>query len=275
MSTLAVDDGQLWYEDRGDGRPIVFLHGAWMNGDAWDAQWERFGDDYRVVRLDIRGHGRSGGSDRRRYSVGLFADDLERLVAHLGLDAPIVCGLSLGNIITQEYLDRHPTSVAATILGGPARSMPPVDMPRAVKRLGPPPGIETSLYLVGSRATFRTMVRWIRTTTGGPWIAADPAVRAMAIEAAGEVPRAEFKKIYRALYRYDPPSLTHVQTPALAIYGHGESALVKRQGRQVVADVGDGTVASIPEAAHLVNLDNPTAFNERVATFLAERGLAG
>lgn len=275
MPTVSVEDGQLWYDDRGEGRPIVFLHGAWMSGDAWKEQYDRFGDDYRVVRVDLRGHGRSGASDRRRYSVELFADDLERLVDHLGLAAPVVCGLSLGNIITQEYLDRHHPSVAAAILGGPARSLPPVELPRSLKRLGPPPGMSTSLWLSGSKATFRSMLRGIRASTGGPWIAADPEVRTRAVEAAGEVPREEFRKIYRALYRYDPPSLSHVETPTLAIYGQGESSLVKRQGRQVVESVGTGAVASIPDAAHLVNLDNPTAFNDRMATFLAEQGLAG
>lgn len=274
MATLAVEDGQLWYDVRGEGRPMVFLHGAWMSGDAWSAQYDRFAGDYRVVRLDLRGHGRSGATDRRRYSVDLFVDDLERLLAHLDIDDPIICGLSLGNLITQEYLNRHPTGPAAVVLGGPARSMPPVELPRALKRFGPPPGIATSLCLTGSKGTFRSMVRGIRLTTGGPWIAADPDVRSRAIEAAGDVPRAEFRKIYRALYRFEPPTLSHVETPALAIYGQGESAFVKRQGRQIVESVGRGAVESVPDAAHLVNLDNPAAFNDRVAAFLDEVGAA-
>lgn len=275
MPTLSVEDGQLWYGDRGEGQPIVFLHGAWMSGEAWNEQYDRFGGDYRVVRVDLRGHGRSGATDRRRYSVGLFADDLERLVAHLDLADPILCGLSLGNIITQEYLHRHHSTVAAAILGGPARSLPPVELPPELKRLGPPPGIATSLWLTGSRATFRSMLRAIRAATGAPWIARSRDVRARAIEAAGAVPRSEFRKIYRALYRYEPPTLSHVETPTLAIYGQDESSLVKRQGRQVIESVGTGAVASVPDAAHLVNLDNPAAFNDRMATFLADQNLAG
>ena len=115
MATLAVEDGTLWYDNHGEGRPLVFLHGAWMSADAWEPQVERFGDEYRVIRLDLRGHGRSGTTDRRRYSVDLFVDDLEALLDHLDVEDPIICGLSLGNLITQAYLDRHPTDPAAAV----------------------------------------------------------------------------------------------------------------------------------------------------------------
>lgn len=276
MAALAVDDGTLYYETHGDGQPLVMLHGAWMNGGAWDEQIDRFAEDYRVIRPDLRGHGRSGATDRRRYSVELFVDDLERLIAELDVEAPIICGLSLGNIITQAYLDRHPAEPAAVVLGAPARSLPPVEIPHTLKRFGPPPmGISTSLCLLGSKATFRSMLRGIRATTGTPWIADDPEVRSLAIEAAGEVPRREFRKIFHALYRFDPPDLSHVETPTLAIHGTGESPYVKRQGHQLVEDIDGASIEAIPDAAHLVNLDNPTAFNARVAEFLAEVTAAG
>jgi non-heme chloroperoxidase len=263
MATVSVDDGSVWYETRGEGRPLVFLHGAWSNADAWEPQVERFADDYRVVRTDVRGHGRTGPTATRRYSIGLFADDLEALAAHLDLEDPILCGLSMGNIIAQEYLDRHPDGAGAAILAGPARSMPPVDLPGSLKALGPPPGLGSTLSLAGSKTTFRSLLRSVRASTGGPWIAADPAVRERAIEAAGEIDTREFRKIYRALYDYDPPTLDHVETPTMAIYGRGESPLVKRQGRRV-AD----RVEAVEDAAHMVNRDNPEAFNARVAGFL-------
>ncbi len=270
MATLSVDGGEVWYESRGEGRPLVFLHGAWSNADAWKPQIDRFGDEYQVVRMDARGHGRTGPTDTRQYSVELFTDDLESLLAHLDLDEPILCGLSMGNIIAQEYLDRHPDAAAAAVLGGPARSMPPVDLPESLKAFGPPPGLDSTLAVAGSKTTFRTLLRSIRTATGGPWIAADPEVREQAIEAAGEIATTEFQKIYRALYEYDPPALDHVRTPTMAIYGRQESEFVKRQGERVADSVDTGSVVAVDDAAHLVNRDNPTAFNDRVATFLAD-----
>jgi non-heme chloroperoxidase len=275
MAALELDDGSLWYEERGAGTPLVFLHGAWMSGDAWEHQLDHFAEEYRVVSLDSRGHGRTGGTDPRRYSIELFADDLEALLAHLEVDRPILCGLSMGNMVIQEYLSRHPDGPAAAVLGGPVRSLPPVALPQSLKALtSPAPGLATSLSLGGTEATFRSMLRSIRTVTGEPWIAADPAVRSRAIEAAGELSRSEFRKVFQALYRYDPPDLSDVLAPTLAVYGRGETSLVKRQGQQLADSVARGAVQPIPGAAHLVNLDRPAAFNATVEAFLDETGAA-
>lgn len=269
MAALELGDGTLWYDETGSGQPLVFVHGGWMDGDAWDEQVEHFAEDFRVVTVDVRGHGRTGATATSRYTIDLFADDLEALLAHLAIDDAIVCGLSLGNLITQEFLDRHPDRLDAAILGGPARSMPPVDLPAWAKRFSSPEaGLRTSLQLTGTKGTFRSMLTTIRAVTGSPWISVDPEIRAEAIEAAGRISPAEYRKIFGALYRYDPPTLDHVSTPTLAIYGEGETPLVKRQGRQIASAVHDGSVQSIPDAAHLVNMDNPTAFNDALATFI-------
>lgn len=272
MAALPLADGSLWYDENGgSGQPLVFVHGGWMNGDAWTNQIEQFADEYRVITLDLRGHGRTGATDARRYSVELFADDLEDLLDHLDAEDPILCGLSLGNMVTQEYLARHPDRPAAAVLGGPVRSLRPFGLPTGLESvLSPVTGIQTALAMFGSRATYRSLLRSIRATTGQAWISVDPETRARAVDLAGEVSRTEFRKIFRALYRYDPPDLTDVSTPVLAIYGEGEADLIKQDGRRLVESIDSATLESVPEAAHLVNIDNPGGFNERVADFLTD-----
>jgi len=269
MAELPLDDGTLWYEETGSGPPLVFVHGGWMDSDAWEPQVERFADDHRVVRLDLRGHGRTGSTDSRRYSVDLFADDVEHLFEHLALEDAVLCGLSLGNIVTQSFLHRHPDRLRAAVLGGPLRTFPPFDLPKWLKAAGnPTAGIKTALQLSGSKGTFRSMLASVRATTGEPWLSVDRETRTRAIESAGSISRAEYEKIFDALYRYEPATLSHVSTPTLAIYGEGEAPLVKRQGQQIAATVEDGAVRSIPDAAHLVNADNPVAFNDALVEFV-------
>lgn len=271
MATVPVDGGRLWYDVTGEGQPLLFLHGGWLDGDAWRPQVARFADEYRVIRADLRGHGRTGPTEPRRYSVDLFADDVERLLAHLGVERPVLCGLSLGNLVVQTYLDRHPDGAAGAVLGGPVRSMPPVDVPAHLKPVSLPSAwIRASLSLAGSKATFRSLLGSVRSVRGGPWLSVSRETRARAVAAAGEMPPAEFRKVFGALYRYDPPDLAGVPVPTLAVYGRDEASAVKRQGRQVAAAVEDGAVAKVPDAAHLVNLDNPAGFNAAVAGFLAD-----
>ncbi|RQG99645.1 alpha/beta fold hydrolase [Natrarchaeobius oligotrophus] len=269
MTALALEDAHLWYETAGEGRSLVFVHGGWLDGTAWQPQVERFAREYRVVTLDVRGHGRTGATDRGRYSIELFTDDLEALCAHLGLERPILCGLSLGSMVVQEFCARHPDRAAGAILAGALRSMPPVDLPPGAKPfLSPTPALSASLSVAGPRATFRSLLGAVRATTGRRWLSVDPSVRASAMNAVGDVPRSEFRKVFDALYRYDPPALDGVTTPTLVIHGDHETPLVDSQGAEIARAVDDGRRLVLENAGHLVNQDRPGAFNDASATFL-------
>ena len=269
MAALELDDGTIHYQTSGDGRPLVFVHGGWMDGTAWEPQVNHFADEYRVVTLDVRGHGSTGATDADQYSIELFTDDLEALLSRLEGDQPILCGLSLGSMVVQEFLDRHPDSASAAILGGAVRSMPPVELPTAMKSLWSPlPALTTSLSLSGSTGTFQSMLQSIQATTGKRWLSVDPDVRAEAIDGVGDISAAEYRKIFDALYQYDPPELTGVETPTLVVHGDQEVSLVKRQGSQIAAEVADGTRVELSDSGHLVNLDRPHAFNRVTANFL-------
>ena len=271
MPTLPVDDGTLWYDEQGSGPPLVCIHGGWQDSDAWDDQVERFADDYRVIRFDIRGHGQTGATDMRRYSIDAFVDDLERLLVHLEVDRPIFAGISIGGMIIQEYLDRHPDGARAAVIGGPVQSMPPVDIPPQVKPfMSPLPAISGVVNTVGTRATFQWLLASIRATIGDTWLTVDPQVREDALETIAEIPSAEYTKIFRAIYEFVPPDLSDVQTPTLVLSGDHEAPPVKVQGKRLAATLPRGSYTEIPDAGHLVNQDNPDAFDEAVATFLAE-----
>lgn len=269
MTELTLEDGTLWYETRGDGEPLVFVHGGWMNGQAWRPQVERFADEYEVVTLDVRGHGKTGATDPDRYSIELFTDDLEALFAHLDLEEPILCGLSLGSMVVQEYMDRHPDRAAGAILGGAVRSMPPLDVPPTMKPfVSPLPALATSLSMTDTETTFRSMLYSIRATTGRRWLSVNPDIESKAMDAVGQIDRSEFRKVFGALYRYDPPELSHVETPTLVVHGEQEAPLVKRQGKRLVSEVVHGDRLEVSDSGHLVNLDRPDAFNAATETFL-------
>ena len=270
MPTIPVADGTIWYEDRGSGQPLVCLHGGWQNSKSWQTQVDRFSDEYRVITYDLRGHGRTGATDARRYSIELFVDDLERLLAHLDVQRPILCGISIGGMILQSYLDRHPNRARGAVIGGPLQSMPPVDIPPAMKPFfSPLPAIAGMVSTIGPTATFQSLLTAIRATVGGPWLTLDSAVRAQAMDALGEVSPDEYVKIFQALYQFLPPNLSHVQTPALVLYGDHEAPAVKRQGERLAGTVAFGSWQELPDAGHLVNQDNPRAFNAACAEFFA------
>ena len=89
------------------GRPMVFIHGLSQSGLAWTRQLNsELADHYRLVAMDMRGHGlsdkpREGYADSR-----LWADDVRAVIQALNLDHPILCGWSYGPLVILDYV-RH------------------------------------------------------------------------------------------------------------------------------------------------------------------------
>ena len=89
------------------GRPILFIHGTSQCWLTWSWQMSSdLGDDYRLVAMDLRGHGlsdrpREGYTDSR-----LWAADVNAAIQALGLDHPILCGWSYGPLVILDYI-RH------------------------------------------------------------------------------------------------------------------------------------------------------------------------
>jgi non-heme chloroperoxidase len=89
------------------GRPILFIHGFSQCWLAWSRQLNsQLADHYRLVAMDMRGHGQSE-KPRDRYSDSrLWADDVDGVIQALELDHPVVCGWSYGPLVILDYV-RH------------------------------------------------------------------------------------------------------------------------------------------------------------------------
>ena len=89
------------------GRPIVFVHGFSQSWLAWSRQMSSdLADDYRLVAMDLRGHGLSEKPNDGYADSGLWADDLQAVMRALSLEAPVLCGWSYGAIVILDYV-RH------------------------------------------------------------------------------------------------------------------------------------------------------------------------
>lgn len=106
---------EMAYTDDGDGHPVVFVHGGFMSHRVWDAQRFAFEDDYRVVCVDLLGHGASDKPDLD-YTPALYADHLQELLESLDLAAATVVGWSLGATTAVTHMRRHGDRVRDLVL---------------------------------------------------------------------------------------------------------------------------------------------------------------
>jgi pimeloyl-ACP methyl ester carboxylesterase len=114
------DDVELEYEVLGEGPELVWLHG--LSGSLAEAHplVEVLSTRFRVLSYSTRGHGRSTAvHERHRYHYDVIADDLQRMLEHVGFERPIIAGGSHGANTALRHALRHPGNTRALLLVAP------------------------------------------------------------------------------------------------------------------------------------------------------------
>ncbi len=102
----AGDGVSIAYDVRGEGSvALVFVHGWACDRSFWRGQADAFADTYRVVTLDLPGHGASG-NERSEWSIAGLGEDVARVVKRLGLKRVVLVGHSLGGPVALAAAER-------------------------------------------------------------------------------------------------------------------------------------------------------------------------
>jgi len=269
MPTVRTNDVETYYERRGDGPPVVFVHGAILDHGQWDPQVDALSDEYTTVAYDLRGHGRTGGSARDAYSVDLFAADLDALVTALDLDRPVVCGLSTGGCVALAYAAAHSDRLGGLVLAdtfGPELFDRREWLQRSVALRATVPPVR----LLGYERVERALV-WLNERLHGEGVSGGYE-RIERLRAEGpRMATDEFAKIVRAVASFHETDvgLSAIDVPTLVLYGEHEPPFVRRHAAAFESAIPDASVRAVPDAGHASNLDNPEFFTDALREFLA------
>lgn len=119
MPTVKANGVNLYYEEAGpaEGRPVVLVAGWTANSYLFKDFSGALASRYRVVSLDMRGHGRSDKPPPGQYSLEAFCADIRGLLLALDIRQPAVLfGQSMGGMIVMDYALRYPDEVAALVI---------------------------------------------------------------------------------------------------------------------------------------------------------------
>jgi pimeloyl-ACP methyl ester carboxylesterase len=253
-----VDGARLYFESGGRGHPVVLLHGGLVDGRSWDEQMPVLAERHRVVRVDLRGYGRS---EAEPVSFSLV-DDLDRVLSHLNLERVSLVGLSAGGGLAVEFALAHPDAIERLVLVGPG--LPGFDWSEGMERLDA--DIERALESLDIDAAVEfTIDYW--TVARRDKSTVDPSV----LERVREMSRQlfegpdieEFERRDRTIIR----RLSEISAPTLLIVGEQDVADIHRIAEIIERDVPNVRRESIP-GGHHPNLDSPQRFNELVLSFL-------
>lgn len=232
-----------------DAPAIVFVHGTRLTRSAWAAQLAALGDTYRVVALDLPGHGALADQD---FTIAAASDALQQVIGEATGGRAVVVGLSLGGYVAMELAARWPDGVRGLVLSGATQE--PVGLWAAPYR---------ALAWVMQRfdgPALDALNRWFFRARFPPAIA-EPIITHGFHSAGGA---AALRAIVGERFA---PRLAAYDGPVLILNGDLD-VLFRLGARRFARAARDVRRVRLGGATHLANLDRPEAFNEAVRRFM-------
>ena len=251
----------------GDGPPLLLLHGMSANARTWGRAAEALGTRHRVIAVDLRGHGHSD-SPAPGYGESDFVADAAGVIRQLGIGAVDVIGHSFGGRIAMQLAGQNPERVRRLVLeeafGSGSDGITPeqeAQMRRAGMAWMEPFRLlprEEAIAQVG-----RQSPGWTREECE----AFADGQREVSIDLLTDGAMGYTFDWRERLSRIQCPTLVLGGDPAASAFrpsGFDDAAAEEARGR-----LAHGTVVKIPNAGHMVHLDQPERFVEVVEDFLA------
>ncbi len=263
MPTVRVGEIEMFYQDVGDGEPLVLIMGFGGDTTAWAFQMADFSARYRVIAFDNRGVGQSDAPDHP-YTMRMMADDALGLMDALGVESAHVIGVSMGGMVAQELVLARPDRVRSLHLGctfaRPDTYMLALNAAWREMRIG-----------LGRESTLRTLGLWLFSPT-------TYAERPEFIEAllqsslanpyqqtlAGFLRQGEAVAAHDALDR-----LSAIRCPTLVSVAEDDILVPPRFAREIAARIPNAEVRLLPGAGHGYFLERPDLFNAVSLDFIA------
>jgi pimeloyl-ACP methyl ester carboxylesterase len=249
------------WDENGAGPVVCLIHGFPLNRKMWTPQVSALNAaGFRVITPDLRGFGESEAPDSA-YSIDLFADDTAALFDYLGIVNAVVGGMSMGGYILQNLLERYPEKVSAACF--------------IVTRSGADDEAGKKKRIILARDVMEF----------GSKAIADIFVKLLFAEQTGEMRPELVGDVYKLMLENDPrglagallamrerkdytPLLSGFQQPSLIIGAEQDKAVTPEQIRTLAARLPNGRLCLIPDAGHMVSLEQPEAFNHCLLDFL-------
>ena len=262
MATIRRDDVEIFFRDEGEGRPVLLLHGHTLDHRVFDTLAGRLREaGFRVVRPDLRGHGRSTRPPKG-YHWSFHRRDAEAVLEAAGIGRADVVGFSLGGGVALELAIENPETVGNLVLLSPVMPDRPFE----------------PVFMENLKEVARTArTEGIRAAMEGPWLQsplfevslAKPGVLEKLSEIVRDFPGADY--LAEARDRVErtwtvPERLGEIRARTLVVSGEREMPGFLAFAREASEKIPGARLEIIPDCGHLL----PLEAGDRVAELILE-----
>lgn len=268
QSKIKIGSEEIFYYERGQGTPLVLIHGMFGDFLDWEPVLEPLAASHRVIALDLPGFGNST-KPRCEYSAEFFVSTLHQFFQQLDLPQFILAGNSFGGQIAILYSLEHPESVSKLVLvnSGGFRQHTAEEKALLEYRFSEPilaaltPQINALLFGSVFTRPSENSARYIQKQNAKLQRADYPAY-AYALS----------KSIALSLQSYLVERLPDLQCPTLLIWGENDQVLPLAQAELALSRLRDGQLKTLPGCGHAPQLECAAEFVRILQSFLLSPG---
>lgn len=258
-----INGTDLYFEMKGAGQALLFIHAGVADSRMWDDQFEVFAETHRGIRCDLRGFGRS------IRPAGLFAhyEDIAALLKYLQVEQVTVIGASFGGYVALNFGLAYPDMVTALALAAPAlggyefTSAEVLEFFEAEEK-----ALAQGDLAAATELNLKMWVDGFNRSAGEVSTQVRERVKEMQLNIFSQPEvegTAEKELVPPAIERLD-----QIEAPTLVMVGDKDAAEFQAISRLLAENIRHASHVVIPGAAHLPSMEKPDEFNRLVLDFL-------
>ena len=255
------DDSMLAFTDLGTGQPVVLLHAFPLSRQMWEDAVQAWSSRFRILAPDLPGFGDSPSS-----AADFTMEGCVREVSHFLLERGIrekivIVGLSMGGYIAFEWIRQFPEKISGLVL---AATHPLPDSEAAAK------GRRETAEFVLQKGAQLLSERLLPKLLGATTLATKPEVtqRVQKLMVSNSSEGIAKACLGLALRRDSTPVLQEIRVPTLIMAGSEDALIPEARAIEMKQQVKKAELEVFTACGHLINLEQPQAFQERVLEFL-------
>ncbi len=242
---------------------VTFVHGAGGSSSIWFKQIREFQKHFNVLLLDLRGHGESKpnlkNGFKQKYTFQSIAQDVYEVIDYLKIESSHFVGISLGTIVIRQLAEMYPTKVKSMIMGGAILKMN--FRSQILMRLG-----NIFKYVLPYLVLYRFFAFVIMPKKN------HKQSRLLFINEAKKLYQKEFIKWFKLTAEINPVlkwfRQVEVNIPTLYVMGEEDYMFLPSVKQVVENHVKTAQLYIIQNCGHVVNVEQPAIFNEKVIGYL-------
>jgi 3-oxoadipate enol-lactonase len=266
MPAVLVKNQLIYYEEQGNGEPLILIHGVGLDHTMWEKQMTELAEHFRVVVYDMVGHGGSGHPPGP-YTLSHFTQQLADLMDYLKMEKAHLVGFSMGGMVAQAFALHLPDKlISLTIMNAVANRTEEqkkaiLARVEEVKKNGVSATVEAAInrwfnhdFLITEKAVADRIRKRLHMNAHHSYLAA--------------------YTLFATADQLLSPKLTNIKIPTLIITGENDIGSNPEMARYMHEKIADSEIIIVPNMKHMLPVEGFEIVNQIIRSFLDKHSVS-